>query len=565
MADPLAWLKLVPRARNLSSPSLVSLPKSELTRARKSSTSISTLRRPTSSRQSDHSNLTGLESLAADSEEEDKSSLFVRDNDRVWYNPPSTAIQNLDQMVETLQVTLLTQGTFEPLPKEYNPYILHLIEGLAKTRAALSKSEENYQELKQSMEQNIEQFQLAANGWLEREAQFKAEVKRLEVLLSKSSQDGLEAVTLARANSIVHRGSFKPRSLLSQLNTMKENKDGSATALAPITPKILDNANDFIVSERFRAQDTATKAHMTATGFRERPANRRGMVNKAVVDGPRARSTGRIDEEEKSDSDETPRAHKGDFNQFGGVPPNARHPSPSTARLHVENEPRSRDENSKTITERMAPANSRTCDYPALFTVSEPIGTLTESRHGRGNSTFSFDAGDDKLLDQSRGRGKESQKEADAASYEGDPSSPPNSESTSLEDVTAEKKRHRHHSILNGNFWSGKECMQSSTGVDMPAPAIRHPPSGPSEAIQGSSSTIKPVGRSSRDHGGNKKTVAFSRTPSESSQSHSNDSASAAASTGSQDNSHRQREENSARIAATLALAKASDGTGQKK
>lgn len=86
-------------------------------------------------------------------------------------------------MVEALQVLLMTRGVLEPIPVEYNSYILHLIEGFAKARENVRKAEGAYQELKQSLEQNLDQFRLVVNDWLKRESQYQAEVKRLEVLL----------------------------------------------------------------------------------------------------------------------------------------------------------------------------------------------------------------------------------------------------------------------------------------------------------------------------------------------------------------------------------------------
>jgi hypothetical protein len=86
-------------------------------------------------------------------------------------------------MVEALQVLLMTSSVLEPIPVKYNPYVLHLVEGFAHARDNIRKAKSAYEEVKRSLEQNLEQFRLVADDWLDRESQYRAEVKRLEVLL----------------------------------------------------------------------------------------------------------------------------------------------------------------------------------------------------------------------------------------------------------------------------------------------------------------------------------------------------------------------------------------------
>ncbi|KAK5627254.1 hypothetical protein RRF57_002969 [Xylaria bambusicola] len=137
-------------------------------------------------------------------------------------------------MVEALQVLLLHQGLLEPIPIQYNSYVLHLIEGYAKSQDRIRSVEAAHQETKQSLEQNVEQLRHAANYWLERESQYRAEVKRLEVLLSKCSKDGLEAVTLARTNSVVDRNVAESAEFLSQLEAIsKPHSNGTLDIARP--------------------------------------------------------------------------------------------------------------------------------------------------------------------------------------------------------------------------------------------------------------------------------------------------------------------------------------------
>ncbi|OTA52054.1 hypothetical protein K449DRAFT_301017, partial [Hypoxylon sp. EC38] len=88
---------------------------------------------------------------------------------------------------------------------EYNSYILHLIEGFAKAQERIRMLDDACAEAKYALDYHLHHFKSVADEWIEREGQYKAEIKRLEVLLSRTSSDGLEAVTLARTNSVVDR------------------------------------------------------------------------------------------------------------------------------------------------------------------------------------------------------------------------------------------------------------------------------------------------------------------------------------------------------------------------
>ncbi|KAI0472193.1 hypothetical protein GGR56DRAFT_111351 [Xylariaceae sp. FL0804] len=193
MAD---WLRLGSRSRtpNSSRPPSAASESAPPRESRESRESYSNPSRRSTTRVSSYLSLTP-EPLSASSD----ASLLVRDQDKVWYNP------SLTQMVEALQVTLMTRGTMEPIPVEYNTYILHLIEGFANSEEKIRAADAAQKEARESLEQNLEQFRLVADDWVVRERQYKAEIKRLEVLISRTSQDGLEAVALARTNSVVDR------------------------------------------------------------------------------------------------------------------------------------------------------------------------------------------------------------------------------------------------------------------------------------------------------------------------------------------------------------------------
>lgn len=114
----------------------------------------------------------------------------------------------------------MTQGTMDPVPVQYNSCILHVLEAYHDMRMQLSAKEEAMNVLKQSHMKDITDFEELAMGWHEKEKQYQAEVKRLEVMLSKTG-GGMESVSLARSNSTIH-GSVKASDTISRdIGTIK--------------------------------------------------------------------------------------------------------------------------------------------------------------------------------------------------------------------------------------------------------------------------------------------------------------------------------------------------------
>ncbi|KAI0377402.1 hypothetical protein F5Y04DRAFT_291774 [Hypomontagnella monticulosa] len=238
------------------------------------------------------------------------SSLLVREHDKIWYNP------SLEQMVEALQVIMLTKGVLQPIPIEYNSYVLHLIEGFASSQKRIRAIDTARAETKHSLEQHLEHFKLVADEWLEREGQYKSEIKRLEVLLSRTSRDGLEAVTLARTNSVVDRNGPQAKKFVSTLKRLSTHAvheiTHPSTVKVPINPscdkgqhgskpaaKILDNDNDFLISEKIRLQDDA------AAKLNSLYPNRRQHAGRAIpVTGGDALAMERVPEKPTGPADD---------------------------------------------------------------------------------------------------------------------------------------------------------------------------------------------------------------------------------------------------------------------
>jgi hypothetical protein len=141
--------------------------------------------------------------------------MLVKEDDKVWHNP------SLDQMVEALRVIMMTRGVSNPIPVEYNSYVLHLIEGFHYIQAKLEAANADRARSSEARSQASEDFRTVADEWQRRETQYKTEVKRLEVLLARTSRDGLETVTLARTSSVVDRGGPDPKQFVSRLKELR--------------------------------------------------------------------------------------------------------------------------------------------------------------------------------------------------------------------------------------------------------------------------------------------------------------------------------------------------------
>ena len=121
-----------------------------------------------------------------------------------WHNP------NLDQIAESLQSAMMVKrDPRAPLPIKYNACVLRLIEGFRNLRKEQKKIEHELVELNQLREKELEEFRGISEEWIERETKYKAEIKRLELLLVKETSAGMATVALARHDSVVDRSGTK--------------------------------------------------------------------------------------------------------------------------------------------------------------------------------------------------------------------------------------------------------------------------------------------------------------------------------------------------------------------
>lgn len=126
--------------------------------------------------------------------------ILVREADRLQ-NAPS-----VDEMADMLRTTIMIAPTPPTLGPQYTSYVLHLIEGYGKIRTKLSKKEKEVVQLVATRQEDKERSKAIVADWSAQEARYKAEIKRLELIIYQVSGKGAEAVALARSGSLIRRG-----------------------------------------------------------------------------------------------------------------------------------------------------------------------------------------------------------------------------------------------------------------------------------------------------------------------------------------------------------------------
>lgn len=157
-------------------------------------------------------------------DEEVAAAAVVRDRDRTWQSP------SLDMVVEALQVAMMTKrDALVPLPVHYNAHVLALIEGYAKLRRRVTEAREEAADLRRLMGGEREEYRAVAGEWSAREEAYRAEVRRLELIIARTSRDGMETVVLARSGSLVDRGARKE--FQERLKRLSSSQDDEGMAI----------------------------------------------------------------------------------------------------------------------------------------------------------------------------------------------------------------------------------------------------------------------------------------------------------------------------------------------
>ncbi|TVY39491.1 hypothetical protein LOCC1_G005771 [Lachnellula occidentalis] len=173
----------------------------------------------------------------------------IKDPEETYHKPSADQASFTLTYVFALMMLLahgqLRPSTMDPVPIEYNACILHVLEAYYDLRQQLNAQQDTIEELKQNHTKNVNDFEALATRWEFKEGDYKTELKKLEVLLSKT-KGGMEEVALARSKSRIH-GSQKASDEIGRgINTIKqrhrsstsENKTEDTTIHVPDSPTI---------------------------------------------------------------------------------------------------------------------------------------------------------------------------------------------------------------------------------------------------------------------------------------------------------------------------------------
>ncbi|KAL9471658.1 hypothetical protein ACSS6W_009599 [Trichoderma asperelloides] len=126
--------------------------------------------------------------------------ILVREADRLQNTP------SVDGMADMLRTIIMVSPTPPVLDPQYTSYVLHLIEGYSKLRNKLSTKEKEVAQLKAKQQEDRENGKILFAEWSAQEVRYKAEIKRLEMIIQQVSGKGVEAVALARSGSLIRKG-----------------------------------------------------------------------------------------------------------------------------------------------------------------------------------------------------------------------------------------------------------------------------------------------------------------------------------------------------------------------
>lgn len=148
----------------------------------------------------------------------DGTSSFYNAEDFTWHNP------SLKQMVETVSCTMMKNGSSAPIPRHLNGWIAGIMEEVSHQTRELASLRKEMDQLQKTREQEVIEFAKVTEEWELREKNFKAEINRLEHIIS-DTQQGAESVMLARAGSVVDRNDSRAfRAKVERLSRSDEGK-----------------------------------------------------------------------------------------------------------------------------------------------------------------------------------------------------------------------------------------------------------------------------------------------------------------------------------------------------
>ncbi|KAK1659269.1 hypothetical protein BDP55DRAFT_563425 [Colletotrichum godetiae] len=156
-------------------------------------------------------------------------------------------------MINALHRTMMTKNVLDPVPREYNSYILHLLEGYWNLQERLEKTEQELAEEKETKLKSLEEFTKMSEEWELKEADFRAEIKRMELVLVDVAPAGVGAVVLARSGSLVDRSARSSRLFKARIEKAKESPHKGRSHLNSVSMQVnLDDNADVELSKGLR-------------------------------------------------------------------------------------------------------------------------------------------------------------------------------------------------------------------------------------------------------------------------------------------------------------------------
>nr|RBQ92327.1 hypothetical protein FVER53263_07341 [Fusarium verticillioides] len=184
--------------------------------------------------------------------------LFINAGQQIWHSP------SIDQVAETLQVAVMSNQASEALSAEYRSHILLLCEAYGARHRKIAKLERELAEAKMALKGEASRHSSIEEHWMVQDARYKAEVKRLEMFIHRTSEQGMEAVALARAGSLLRGRAGVTTGGQSAIGSDVYDED---TSNGVSRTRTMDASNEIRLSRGFRVQDRLNKKKGT-TGAR---------------------------------------------------------------------------------------------------------------------------------------------------------------------------------------------------------------------------------------------------------------------------------------------------------
>ncbi|OIW29627.1 hypothetical protein CONLIGDRAFT_335677 [Coniochaeta ligniaria NRRL 30616] len=162
--------------------------------------------------------------------------VFLREADRIWHAP------SIDQMIESLQVAMMNKpSSLEPLPIQYNGHVLALIEGYAKIKRELESVKQaaaaEVEKVNKMRQRELNSYDDVSDEWIAERNGYRAEIKRLELMLAHNTEGGMATVALARAGSVVDRGAKARKRFEERVKRLSRGEDGDGLEITPVKAK----------------------------------------------------------------------------------------------------------------------------------------------------------------------------------------------------------------------------------------------------------------------------------------------------------------------------------------